>query len=50
MRAYLIGKVKDLTEQQLESADVNSDGYVDSLDFAIMRQVIVGKRPDFQLI
>ena len=47
MRAYLLGKVKDLTERQMKVADVNCDGRVDSIDFAIMRQVILGKRPGF---
>ena len=42
----MTGKIK-LTEEQLEAADVNDDGEANSIDLAMMRQVLLGIRPGF---
>jgi hypothetical protein len=43
---YLLYKNKYLSEKQLYAADINSDGTVDSVGYAIMRQLILCKNQD----
>lgn len=44
----MLGRKTDITEAQLEAADVNNDGTVNSIDFAYMRQLILGLRQGFE--
>jgi len=43
---YLTGAIK-FTEEQFEAADVDNSGEVNSIDYAIMKQVLLGYRPGF---
>jgi len=36
-----------MIEEQMEAADVDNNGEVNSIDYAIMNQVLLGKRPGF---